>query len=178
MKVTDMDYVGKLGSKGIVKRRILLAAITLITFLIQNTGGLFPAPGGIHAMLLVPLIVCIAMFETEFSGLFYGLFAGAMLDAFSSVTLSYHAILLTTIGFCTGALITYLMRNNLLCAVILTAIFTFIYNSLYFVIYYAFKNVDSSVFIYFKYFFVSTFYTVIFTPLFYLVVKAVATRLK
>ena len=178
MKVTDMDYVGKLGSKGTVKRRILLAFIMLITFTIQNTGGLFPAPGGIHAMLLVPLTVCIAMFEREFAGLFYGLFAGAMLDAFSAKTLSYHAILLTAIGFCTGALITYLMRNNMLCAVILTAVFTFVYNSLYFVIYYAFDNVDRAVLVYFKYFFVSTLYTVIFTPLFYLIVRAVSKRLK
>ena len=175
-----MDYVSKisdkLGGKITVRRRLCLAALMLLTFLLQNTGGLFPTPGGVHAMLLVPLTICIAMFERETAGIFYGLFAGAMLDAFSAETICYHGIILTVIGFVSGALITYLMRNNLTCSVILSAIFTFIYNSLYFVIYCAFKNIDNSLMVYFKYYFLSMIYTVIFTPVFYFIVRSIVKK--
>lgn len=178
MRVTDMDYIGKLGGKNAVLRRFLLILVTLLTFTIQNTGGLFPAPAGIHAMLLVPLTVCIAMFEREFAGLFFGLFAGAMLDAFSSQSICYHAVALTIIGFAAGALITYLMRNNLTCAVILCAISVFLYNTFYFIIHYAFSGIDNLLFTYLKYCLFSSLYTVIFTPIFYFTVRTIVKKYK
>lgn len=173
-----MDFVNNLVSKNTVIRRALLAVLVLITYLFQNTGGLFPAPAGIHANLLIPLVVCIAMFEREFAGLFYGLFAGAMLDAFSSNTICYNAIMFTVIGFAAGALITYVMRNNLVCAAMLTTISAFLYNTLYFIFYCAFDGGDNQLFVYFRYFFLSVIYTVIFTPLYYLIIRAAVKKLK
>lgn len=166
-----MDYVGRLGSKNTIIRRIWLVVILLVTFSVQSTPGLFPAPWGIHAMLLVPATVCTAMFEREFAGVFFGLLSGAMLDAFNAQSVCFHAVTFTVIGFTAGALITHLMRNNLLCAVILTAFFTLIYNSLNFFIYVAFSGIEKPFLVYLRYYFLSVIFTVIFTPVYYFLIR-------
>lgn len=173
-----MDFITKLDSKNKIIRRVIFAVFIVITYIFQNTGGLFPAPAGIHAVLLIPLVVCISMFEREFAGLFYGLLAGAMLDAFSSDSICFSSICFTAVGFAAGALITYLMRNNLLCAIIQTAVFTLVYNTLYFLIYCAFEGEPHPVAVYFRYFFVSVLYTCIFTPLYYFIVREISKSLK
>lgn len=173
-----MDFVTKLESKNKIIRRVIFAVLVIITYFFQNTGGLFPAPAGIHALLLIPLTVCISMFEREFAGLFFGLLSGAMLDAFSSDSVCFSSVCFTIIGFASGALITYLMRNNLVCASILTAVFTFGYNTLYFLIYCAFGGEAHPVSVYFRYFFLSVIYTCIFTPLYYFIIKEISKVLK
>lgn len=173
-----MEFISKLDSKNKIIRRAILALFVILTFFFQNTGGLFPAPAGIHAMLLIPLTVSIAMFEREFAGLFFGLLAGAMLDAFSSDSICFHAISLTIIGFAAGALIKYMMRNNFVCAMILSAAFTFIYNTLYFVLYSAFDGIEKPFIIYLRYFLPAVIYTVIFTPLYYFIVREISKKFK
>lgn len=173
-----MDNISITGNKNVLIRRAIFAGIVILTFIFQNTGGIFPAPAGIHAILLIPLVICISMFEREFAGLFFGLLAGAMLDAFSSDSVCYHSLVFTVIGFSAGALITYLMRNNLVCATILSAFFTLTYNTLYFLLYCAFDGEARPVFVYFRYFFLSAVYTVIFTPLYYFIVRETTKKFK
>lgn len=173
-----MDKISLLENKNKIIRRVIFAVLMLLTFMFQNTGVLFPSPAGIHALLLLPLTVCIGMFEREFAGLFFGLFAGAMLDAFSSNTICFHSIAFTLFGFTAGALTTYLMRNNFLCALILTAIFTFAHNTVYFFIFCAFDGADNQILVYLRYFFLSVLYTVLFTPVYYFFVRAVTKKYK
>lgn len=173
-----MEDLNKLETRNIIIRRAILALLMLITFMFQNTGVLFPAPAGIHALLLLPLTVCIGMFEREFAGLFFGLFAGAMLDAFSSNSICYHSIAFTLFGFAAGALTTYVMRNNFLCALILTAIFTFVHNTVYYIIYCAFNGGNAGFLFYLRYFFLSVLYTVLFTPIYYFLIRLLSKKLK
>ncbi len=172
-----MDFVGKIDKKT-VERRAILASLLVLTFLFQNTGGLFPAPFGIHAMLLVPLTICIAMFEREFAGIFFGLAAGVMLDAFSSQSVVFNSLFFTIIGFGAGALITYLMRNNLLCATIMTSVSSFLYTTLLYFIYIDFTAIDKPFLVFLKYYFASAIYTVILTPVYYFLVRAVSKQFK
>ncbi len=173
-----MDYIEKIGGKNTVQRRAVLAVLAVITFAFQNTGGLFPAPFGVNAMLLIPLTICIAMFEREFAGIFFGLLSGVMLDAFSSQATIFNSLFFTVIGFVAGALITYLMRNNLLCATLMTALSAIIYTALLFVFYCAFDDIPSPAAVYFKNYLTSAIYTVIFTPAYYLIVRAVSKQFK
>lgn len=172
-----MDFVGKIDKKT-VERRIILAFILIFTFLFQNTGGLFPSPFGIHAILLIPLTICIAMFEREFAGIFYGLAAGVMLDSFSSQSTVFNSLFFTIIGFGAGALITYLMRNNLLCATIMTSVSSFLYTTLLYFIYIDFAAIDKPFLVFLKYYFASAIYTVILTPAYYFLVRAVSKQFK
>ncbi|MBQ8574849.1 MAG: hypothetical protein IJ447_02240 [Clostridia bacterium] len=172
-----MDFIGRLDKKTLI-RRAILAALAMLTFAFQNTGGLFPAPFDVHAMLLIPLTICIAMFEREFAGIFFGLFSGVMLDAFSSQSAVFNSLFFTVIGFVAGSLITYLMRNNLLCATIMTSVAAFIYTALLFLVYTDFEAIASPLFTYFRYYFTSALYTVVLTPVYYLLVRAVSKQFK
>ena len=172
-----MDFVGRIDKKT-VERRAILAALTVLTFLFQNTGGLFPAPFGINAMLLIPLTICIAMFEREFAGIFFGLASGVMLDAFSSQSSVFNSLFFTVIGFAAGALITYLMRNNLLCATIMTSASAFVYTTILFIINIDLSAIVKPLLVFLSYYFASALYTIILTPLYYFLVRAVSKQFK
>ncbi len=173
-----MNYIEELGKKENIKKRIWFAVILVVTFLLQTTKGFFPAPFGIHACLLIPATVCIAMFEREFSGLFFGLASGMMLDSISPDTVCYYSILFTLIGFVTGMLITYLMRNNLVTALIFTSFFSLIHNSLYCLLYYIINGANISFAFFMKYYFCSAVYTALLTPFFYFITRAIQKKYK
>lgn len=173
-----MDYIGKLGGKKTVERRAILIALAVLTFIFQNTGGLFPSPFGIKAILLIPLTICIAMFEREFAGIFFGLLSGVMLDSFSSQSVVFNSLFFTVIGFTAGALITYLMRNNLLCATIMTAVASVFYSTLLFVVYSAFDPIENHFIFYLRYYLASAIFTVLMTPVYYIIVRAIFKEFK
>lgn len=173
-----MNYIDELTKKDNIKRRILLAVILVVTFLLQTTSGFFPAPFGIHACLLIPATVCIAMFEREFAGLFFGLAAGMMLETVSPDSVCFYSVMFTLIGFTAGMLITYLMINNLITALIFTLSFSLIINTLYFLLFIVFDGVSVSFGFYLKYYFISAIYTTLFTPIFYFSVRALVKKYK
>ncbi|MBP3447360.1 MAG: rod shape-determining protein MreD [Clostridia bacterium] len=173
-----MDYIGKLGGKKTVERRAVLIALAVLTFVFQNTGGLFPSPFGIKAILLIPLTICIAMFEREFAGIFFGLLSGVMLDSFSSQSVVFNSLFFTVIGFTAGALITYLMRNNLLCATIMTAVASVFYSTLSFVVYSAFDPIENHFIFFLRYYLASAIFTVLMTPVYYIIVRAIFKEFK
>ncbi len=103
-------------NKHIYIRRLCLAGILLAAALLQNTTGLLPAPAGIRALPLIPAVVCVAMFERELPGMFFGVAAGLFWDMSSAMGGHFHSVILTIIAFTCGALITHLMRNNFITA--------------------------------------------------------------
>ncbi|MBQ7542325.1 MAG: rod shape-determining protein MreD [Clostridia bacterium] len=120
-------------NKNIYIRRLCLAAGLLLVALLQNTVGLLPSAFGIRAMPLIPAAVCVAMFERELPGMFYGVFAGLLWDGTSASGGNFHAVLLTIVAFTCGVLITHVMRNNFLTAILLSAGALFLYESCCFV---------------------------------------------
>ena len=161
-----------------LKRRAKMAVIILITFLIQNTAGLFPRPWGVPAMLLVPVVVCVGMFEREIPGMVFGLFAGVLLDAFSAESLCFHSISLTLIGFFSGLLVTRLLRNNLKTSLMLCAFALIIYNSAYFAFCIWKSAGENAWFVYSNIYLASVIYTWLFAFIIYLIVRAASKKKK
>ena len=152
-------------------RRIKLAVVVFVTFLLQNNSSLFIRPTDVPVMLLVPLIVCIGMFEREKWGMFFGLFAGVLMDAFSAESLCYHSIALTCIGFLSGLLITGIFRNCIKTFFLISGVSLLIYNTLYFFIYYFSKSGGSAGYIYANIYFASVIYTLFLAVILYLIVR-------
>ncbi|MBQ7595498.1 MAG: rod shape-determining protein MreD [Clostridia bacterium] len=159
-------------------RRAKPALIILVIFLIQNTAGLFPHPWGVHAMLLVPAVVCTGMFEREVPGMFFGLFAGILLDAFSAESLCFHSIALTLTGFFSGLLVTSLLRNNLKTSILLSVVALLIYNSAYFACCVWRSAGESAWQIFTGRYLLSAAYTAVFIPVIYLIVRTVSKKNK
>ena len=101
-------------NKNVYIRRLCLAGIVLLTALLQNTEGLLPSVLGFRAMPLIPAVICIAMYERELPGMFFGVFAGLLWDSAARTGTNLNTILLTILAFVCGCLITHLMRNNIL----------------------------------------------------------------
>lgn len=99
-------------------RRFAFVLLIVLTALFQHS-GFIPRIFGAPAMLLVPLTVCIAMYERSMAGIFYGLLAGALWDFSAVHGDGFYAVVLTCIGFFTGIFVTLVFRNNIKSASVL-----------------------------------------------------------
>lgn len=109
-------------SKEMWIRRGLLVLVMVLTALIQHTPGFNLNIGSVSPMLLVPFTVCVAMYERSITGLVYGVFAGALWDFASTGADGMFTLMLSCIGFGIGILITFILRNRLVTAVLLSVI--------------------------------------------------------
>ena len=157
--------------KILIFRRVSLALILLLLSLLQNTDGYFPQIFGVRALLLIPAVVCISMYERDLPGMLFGLFAGALWDVFASGG-SFNAFFLLVTGFLCGTLINTIMRNNVVTATLLSAIWSLIYNLGYWLFHYVFGGLDKAVFMLLRYYLPSVAYTVVLVPLVFIVIRA------
>ena len=74
---------------------------------------------GISPLPVIPVFVCAAMIDGDLAGSMFGLFAGILCDTNSAYGACYHAILYLITGLVCGLLITHLMQNNLISAIVL-----------------------------------------------------------
>lgn len=162
-------------NKKLILRRLCLALILLLLSVLQNTDGLFPQIFGVRALLLIPAVVCIAMFERDIFGMIFGLFAGALWDVFSSGA-SYNALFLLTVGFICGTLINTIMRNNVVTAGILSFAAITLYNIVYWLFNFVFSGFDSAAFILWRYYLPSILYTAVFIPFMFIIIRSVEKR--
>lgn len=159
-------------------RRIKLAAVILVTFFLQTNQYIFPRITNAPFMLLVPLTVSIGMFEKERWGMFFGLLAGVMMDAFSAESLCFHSVALTCIGFFSGLLITGIFRNSMKTFILISGVSLFIYNTLYFLIFYFSKSGGSAGYIYANIYFASIIYTLLLSVFLYMIVRKISVKNK
>ena len=159
-------------------RRTVFVLLILAVHILQNTRGLFPEIFGVKANLLIPLVICIGMFEREIAGAVLGMLAGILWDSVSPMGDGYNALLLMLAGAAAGLLIDYLMRNNLVTALIFTFVFTLLLNSLYCLFFYVFDGIEITFVFYLKYYVFSAVYTTLFTPIFYLIVRLTVKKFK
>jgi len=162
-------------NKKLIIRRICLALILLLLSVLQNTDGLFPQIFGVRALLLIPAVVCIAMYERDIWGMILGLFAGALWDIFSSGA-SFNALYLLTIGFLCGTLINTIMRNNIVTASLLSFISAFIYNTGYWIFNIILPKTDSAAFLLWRYYLPSVVFTTLLAPVIFIIIRALEKK--
>ena len=157
-------------------RRLCMAAGLVLVALLQNTNDLLPAFFGIRAMPLIPAAVCVAMFEREMTGMFFGVFAGLLWDSAARSGGHFNAILLTILAFTCGALITHLMRNNFITALLLSGGSLLVYNAVCILRDLVFgKHLDAGYKI-LTFYFPSVLYSLLFVAPFYFLVRALIKR--
>ncbi len=90
-----------------------------IVYIIQTTPNLLPGFLGVKPLLLVMAAVSIAMFEGEGAGIWIGLAAGLLMDMSAGGVFGFNGLMLMIICYISGAMVVYLMRNNLVSAMVL-----------------------------------------------------------
>ena len=161
--------------KKLITRRLCLALILLLLSVLQNTDGFFPQIFGVRALILIPAVVCMAMYERDIWGMLLGRFAGALWDITASGA-SFNALYLLTVGFVCGTLINTIMRNNVVTAMILSTLATLIYNIGYWAVSFVGGGMDNAGFILIRYYLPSILYTMLFIPLTFITVRAVEKK--
>lgn len=158
--------------KKLILRRGSLALILLVLSVLQNTDGFFPQIFGVRALLLIPAVICIAMFERDTAGMFFGLFAGALWDMHAGGA-SFNALYLLAVGFICGTLINTIMRNNIITASLLAAIFVPVYIVGYWFFHYIVGGLDMAGFMFLRYYLPSIVYTALLLPPMFIVVRSI-----
>lgn len=161
-----------------IEKRAVFVLLIILTAVFQNTGGLFPRIFGASPMLLVPLTVCIGMFENDMGGMLLGLTAGVIWDFYSANVEGLYGIMLLTAGYAAAFLIARYMRNNVVTACVYSFITSFLCATLYFLFYVLPCGTKGAGEAYLKFYLVSVLYTLILTPVYYFFVRAVAVAFR
>lgn len=165
-------------NKNLIIRRTLSLIFIFCCFLLQSSGVWIPDIFGVNAFILIPAVVCVGMFERETWGAIAGLFAGMLWDAVAARGQGYHAVVLMIAGFLCGFLVRYMMRNNFMAALCLCAVLTLIHNVIFWLFYFVFAGIDGVLFPLWRVYLPSVAYTLLFLPVMYFPVRAVAKSLK
>lgn len=109
-------------------RRLFFIFFTVIAFIIQCIT--LPAAGfGFPVYILIPVLISIAMYEREFTGLFFGLLAGALWDLASPLTDGFLALFFAVSAYIIGLSSRYILRNALLSEIVLTTAASIIFSA-------------------------------------------------
>lgn len=153
-------------SRNIYIRRALLVLLVFLTALFQHS-GLVPELFGAPAMLLIPLTVCVAMFERSIPGMCFGVLAGILWDFASPGGDGFFSVMLTAVGFICGALVTFIFRNNIRAALILSLGALTVCNTAYWLMFILRKGYEGAGAVLFSRYLPSVLYSLIFVFVFY-----------
>lgn len=162
--------------KRLIIRRTIYAVLLIAAAVIQNTPGLLPEPFGLRQLGVTVMVVCIAMCERELAGMFLGLLAGVALDATGGAQ-GINAIMLTAFGFFCGMLVNNLIRNNIVTALIFSALALLVYTFVYWIVFVAAAGVSGAGRILLTVSLLSVLYTLIFVPLWFWLIRFIHRRL-
>ncbi len=154
---------------------VVYGLLLLVFYVLQTTPMLFQILG-IKPVLITPLVVCIALFESEAASAAFGVVAGLFWDISSGKVFGFHAVILMCCCIAISLLIMYLMRNNLLNALFFVAMVMLLEGLLDYLFYYLIWSYDSSYIILLNYTLPTLIYTTIITIPVYFLVKAIAFR--
>lgn len=149
----------------------------LLADLLQNTGGLFPQIFGARCFLLLPLAIILAMGEDIIASAFMGLFAGLLWDMSGAVHLGFNCIFIAVVCFLSSALVTYIVRDTFITNMICAALVIILYCFLYWLFFIVIKGVDGGEPTLFSFYIPCTIYTLILTPVIWLIMKPVKAKL-
>lgn len=162
--------------KRLIIRRVIFAVLLVLCAVIQNTPSLLPEPFGAHQLGVTVMVVCIAMFERETAGMLLGLLAGTVLDV-TGGTQGINAILLTVFGLVCGMLVNNMIRNNIVTALIFSALALTVHTFVYWIVFVAAAGVSGGGRLLLTFCLPSIIYSLIFTPLWFLITKGIHRRL-
>ena len=153
-------------------RYAIYVALIVLSAILQNSPGGLPEIFGARAFLLLSVCVSIAMFEREIPAAIFGAFSGILWDV-SSGKDGFNALVLLILCAICSLLISHIMRNNVLTALVLGSGSIMIYNILYVLVNLVAQGAGLSVKQFFIFYIPSSIYTLVFVPIVYFLVSLI-----
>ncbi len=150
-------------------RWAIFASLLVGACVLQNSSGGLLEVFGARAFLIIPVCVSVAMFEREVPSAILGAFAGVLWDISSGAD-GYNALIIMLLCAAVSLLISHLMRNNIITALVLGAGATIVYELIY-IIRIAFSG--NPIYRILTFYLPSLILTVVFVPVCYYVIKTV-----
>ncbi|MBQ9067092.1 MAG: rod shape-determining protein MreD [Clostridia bacterium] len=155
--------------KRLYRTRAFYVILILVSVVLQNTPHLFPTILGAHAWLLLPLSVCISMFERNLSAGVFAILAGAFWDVATAKGDGFYAIFFLVTSTVVCVLMTYLFRNNLVTALLLSAAVILLFCVVHWLLFVLVRGNGTSLFL--TFYLPSALYTFLFTPVYYVIIR-------
>jgi rod shape-determining protein MreD len=155
------------------KRYLMYALILFLAHIFQNIVPVFPEPASVKPVLLIPVAVCIAMFEGELVGAVAGVLAGVLWDTVTVTADGYNALYLMIACAVCGVLLRVFMRNNIITYFIMNSTIMFIYFVSYVLFFITARGIDGGGAIFFRYYLPMGVYSFILTPLWYYLIRTI-----
>ncbi len=156
-------------------RWAIFSVLLVVSVLLQNSVGGLSEIFSARVFLCIPFLIAIAMFEREVPAAIFGALAGALWDVSSGVD-GFNTIVLMALGAVCSLLISHLMRNNLVTALVLGAGSIAVYEIIYVAV--RFWGAGSPVRQIFTFYLPSLIITVLFVPICYFIVKSIYNSYK
>ena len=151
-------------------RWAICGSLLVLSVLLQNSVGGLLEIFGARVFLSIPFCVAIAMFEREVPAAIFGAFAGALWDVSSGVD-GFNTIVLMILCAVCSLLISHLMRNNFITALVLGAGSITAYEVVYVAV--RFWGAGNPIRQIFTFYLPSLIITAVFVPVCYFIVKAI-----
>lgn len=153
-------------------RYAIYAAAVVIVSLLQNSRGAIPEIMGARAILAVPLCVAISMHEREIAAAVFGALSGILLDV-CAVNDGFNTIVLMAMAVVCSLLISRIMQNNIVTALVLSTGAVVVYFILYIIVNLLLSGAAFSPKLLLSFYLPSFIYTVVFVPLIYFITKRI-----
>lgn len=147
----------------------------LIAYTLQTTSHLFEI-SGIKPVLIVPLLICVCMYEEVVPSFVYAVITGLLWDISSGKLMGFNAIILSVVGMFASLLCIYYLRTKLLNSVLFVITAMMVQGLLDFLFYYALWGLENNQLILTNYILPTVIYTVVVTPIFYFGVRLAASK--
>jgi rod shape-determining protein MreD len=128
-------------------------------------------------MLPICVCVCVALFEGELAGLFFGVAGGLLMDFSETNVFGFHALFLTILCYVCGMFVVYLMRNNIVTCMLLGTGSLLIIGIMRWLFLYVIWNYTELWYLFYSGTLPSVGYSMILLPVFFYLNKVIATHL-
>lgn len=153
-------------------------AVLIVLFVLNTTILDWIKIFSIKPNLIIVFVVCVAIFENYLTGGVLGLFAGLFCDVLSSKAIGPATIILLLCGFAIGHLCNTVLQKSLINSLWLTVLVSFIYNTVFYIIFYAKLNLYEIFIAVFRIIIPEAVYTAMFAFLFYFLARKLNAVLK
>lgn len=147
----------------------------IIIYALQTTPRLFQI-FGIKPILILPLIVCISMYEGIMPSAIFSMIAGLLWDISSDKLFGFNAVILLSCSVLITLICIFYLHTKLLNSMAFCLVTALLQGLLDFLFYYAIWKYDNVSIILVKDILPTILYTVILTPLFYWGVKYINSK--
>ncbi len=140
----------------------------VILYVLSGIPGFLPSFSGNKPVLLIPVALTIAVFESEIPSMIIGTICGMLLDIGFTASIGYYTLALTVICFVIGYCARNFFVTNFTNAMIIGALTTLALLLVHFVIFTVFAKTPDAALYFLKHYLLRIIYTLIFLPpLFY-----------